>query len=187
MSLLPITLYGDKILRKKTERVRDVGVDTVKLIKDMFDTLKNASGIGLAANQVGADKQIFIVDLSAIEGYELSKPLVLINPEIENSSEEKIVMEEGCLSIPDIRAEVDRPKRVNIKFYDTNMKEQKLEACELLARVIQHEYDHLQGVLFVDRIPDEVKKKLKKELIKIKQRKKDFDYPVTEHMDYQLL
>jgi peptide deformylase len=187
MSLLPITIFGDKILRKKTEKVLDVDIDTVKLIKDMFDTLKNASGIGLAANQVGADKQIFIVNLSEIEGYELSKPLILINPEIEKFSEEKIVMEEGCLSIPDIRSEVERPKVVTIKYYDTSMKEQRIEASELLARVIQHEYDHLQGVLFIDRIPDEVNKKLKKELNKIKQRKRDFDYPVTEHVDYQLL
>ena len=96
-------------------------------------------------------------------------------------------MEEGCLSIPDIRSEIERPKRVTIKFYDTNLKEQRIEASELLARVIQHEYDHLQGVLFIDRISGEDNKKLKKELNKIKQRKRDFDYPVTEHMDYQLL
>lgn len=153
----------------------------------MFETMKNASGIGLAANQVGANKQIFIVDLSAIEGYEQSKPIVFINPKIETFSEEKIVMEEGCLSIPDVRAEVERPKNVVIKYLDTNMQEQELEADELLARVIQHEFDHLQGVLFIDRITDEVKKKLKKNLNKIKQRKIEFDYPVTEHVDYQLL
>ncbi|MGA8265815.1 MAG: peptide deformylase [Ignavibacteriaceae bacterium] len=187
MSLLPITLYGDKILRKKTSNVLDVDFYTVKLIKEMFETMKNASGIGLAANQVGANKQIFIVDLSAIEGYEQSKPIVFINPKIETFSEEKIVMEEGCLSIPDVRAEVERPKNVVIKYFDTNMQEQELEADELLARVIQHEFDHLQGVLFIDRITDEVKKKLKKNLNKIKQRKIEFDYPVTEHVDYQLL
>lgn len=187
MSLLPITLYGDKILRKKTANVSDVDMDTIKLIRDMFETMKNASGIGLAANQVGADKQIFIVDLSAMEGYEESKPTVFINPVIEKFSEEKIVIEEGCLSIPDVRSEVERPKKINIKYLDTNMKELELEADELLARVIQHEFDHLQGVLFVDRISDEVKKKLKKDLNKIKHRKKEFDYPVTEHVDYQLL
>ena len=187
MSLLPITLYGDKILRKKTSDVSDVDMETVKLVRDMFETMKNASGIGLAANQVGADKQIFIVDLSAVEGYEQSKPVVFINPEIKKISEEKIVMEEGCLSIPDVRSEVERPKTVVIKFLDTNMKEQELEAGELLARVIQHEFDHLQGVLFIDRISDELKKKLKKDLDKIKRRKIAFDYPVTEHVDYQLL
>ena len=187
MSLLPITLYGDKILRKKTEKVSDVDLINVKLIKDMFETMKNASGIGLAANQVGADKQIFIIDLSGLEGYENSKPMVFINPKIEKFSEEKIIMEEGCLSIPDIRAEVERPKVVVIKYQDTNMQRQELEADELLARVIQHEFDHLQGVLFTDKISDEMKKKLKKDLNKIKQRKIDTEYPVTEHIDYQLL
>ena len=186
MSLLPITLYGDKILRKKTREVSDVDMETVELIKDMFDTMRNASGIGLAANQVGADKQIFVVDISAIEGYENFKPIVFINPVIEKLSEEKIVMEEGCLSIPDVRAEVERPKKVTIAYYNTDMKEQKLEADELLARVILHEFDHLQGVLFTDKITDEMKKKLKKELNKIKLRKIEFVYPVTEHMDYQL-
>ena len=187
MSLLPITLYGDKILRKKTADVAGVDMDTIKLIKDMFETMKNASGIGLAANQVGADKQIFIVDLSAVEGYEQSKPVVFINPKIEKFSEEKIVMEEGCLSIPDVRSEVERPKEVVIKFLDTNMKEQELKAGELLSRVIQHEFDHLQGVLFIDRITEDIKKKLKKDLNKIKLRKIVFGYPVTEHVDYQLL
>lgn len=187
MTVLPVTLYGDKILRKKTENVTDVDIDTVKLIKDMFDTMKNASGIGLAANQVGADKQIFIVDLSAIEGYENSKPIVFINPKIEKFSDDKIAMEEGCLSIPGIRADVERSKEIVVKYRDTNMQELELEAAELLARVIQHEFDHLQGVLFTDKISEEMKKKLKKELNKIKQRKVDFEYPVTEHMDYQLL
>ena len=187
MSLLPITLYGDKILRKKTEPVSDVDMETVKLIKDMFDTMRNASGIGLAANQVGADKQIFIVDVSGVEGYEDTKPMVFINPRFENFSEEKVVIEEGCLSIPEVRADVERPKIATIVFQDTDMKEQKLEADELLARVIQHEFDHLQGVLFTDLITDDLKKKLKRELYKIKNRKIDFEYPVTDHMDYQLL
>ncbi len=187
MSLLPITLYGDKILRKKTEQVSDVDMETVKLITNMFDTMRNASGIGLAANQVGADKQIFIVDISEIEGYEDKKPIVFINPKFEKFSEEKIVIEEGCLSIPDVKADVERPAKVTILFQDTDMKEQKLEADELLARVIQHEYDHLQGVLFTDKISDEMKKKVKRDLQKIKNRKIDFEYPVTDHVNYQLL
>lgn len=187
MSLLPVTLYGDKILRKKTEQVSDVDMEIVKLITDMFDTMRNASGVGLAANQVGADKQIFIIDISEIEGYEDVKPMVFINPRFEEMSEEKVLMEEGCLSIPDVRADVWRPKKVTIIYQDTDMKEQRLEADEFLSRVIQHEFDHLQGVLFTDKIPDDVKKKLKRELNKIRNRKIDFGYPVTDHMDYQLL
>lgn len=186
MSLLPITLYGDKILRKKTQQVSEVNVKTVKLIKDMFETMKNASGVGLAANQVGADKQIFILDITSVEGYENSKPMVFINPKIERFSEEKITMEEGCLSIPEIRVDVERPKEITVKFQDTDLKEHTLDSDELLARVIQHECDHLHGVLFTDKISDELKKKLKKDLNKIRLRKIDFEYPVTENLDYHL-
>lgn len=186
MALLPITLYGDKILRKKTEKVSEVDVKTVKLIKDMFDTMKNASGIGLAANQVGADKQIFILNISSVEGYENSKPMIFINPKIEKFSEEKITMEEGCLSIPEIRVDVERPKEITVKFQDTDLKEHVLDADKLLARVIQHECDHLLGVLFTDKISDELKKRLKKDLNKIKHRKIEFEYPVTKNVDYRL-
>ena len=180
-------MYGDKILRKKTNKVSDVDLETVKLIKDMFETMKNAFGIGLAANQVGADKQIFIVNLSGVEDYEDTKPIVFLNPEIIKYSDEKTVVEEGCLSIPDVRADVERPEKISIKYFDTELKEQILDADELLARVIQHEFDHLQGVLFTDLIADDLKKKFKKDLSNIRRRKIEFEYPVTDHMDYQLL
>ncbi|MHB1687929.1 MAG: peptide deformylase [Ignavibacteriaceae bacterium] len=186
MALLQITLIGDKILRRKASAVKEVDSKTVELIRDMFETMRNANGIGLAANQVGADKSIFIVDLSVIEGHEDAKPVVIINPKIVSRSEKKVPMEEGCLSIPDIRAEVVRPESIKIVFKDSDLKEQTIEAEDLLARVLQHEYDHLQGVLFTDLISDEMKKKLKKELAKIKQRKVEFQYPVTEHSDYQM-
>lgn len=186
MALLPVTLYGDKILRKKTGPVKEVDFEVIELIKNMFDTMRNANGIGLAANQVGADKSIFVIDVSVIEGYEDTKPLALINPEIINRSEEKVIIEEGCLSIPDIRAEVERPEKIVIQYQDTDLKTQTLEADELLARVLQHEYDHLQGILFTDKISEDLKKKFKKDLIKIKNRKIEVDYPVTEDMDYSL-
>ena len=159
MSLLPVTLYGDKILRKKVSKVAEVDLETVELIKNMFETMRNANGIGLAANQVGADKQIFIVDISEVEGYEDFKPLVLINPRLSNFSEEKEVVEEGCLSIPEIRADVERPAGVTVTFQDSDLNEHVIKANELLARVVQHEYDHLQGILFTDKIDDELKKK----------------------------
>jgi len=97
MSLLPVTLFGDKILRKKTSKVTEVNNKTIELIKNMFATMRNANGIGLAANQVGADKAIFVIDVSAVEDYEDTKPLTIINPKIVERSEEKIKMEEGCL------------------------------------------------------------------------------------------
>ena len=187
MSLLPITLYGDKILRKKVSKVNKVDDETIELIKNMFDTMHNANGIGLAANQVGADKAIFVVDISMVEDYEDTKPMALINPKIVEYSEEKIMIEEGCLSIPEQRGEVYRPKAIKIRFQDTDFNEQTIEADKLLARVMQHEYDHLRGILFTDLVDDQTKKMLKKPLEKIKKRKIEIDYPVSDHVDYQLV
>jgi len=187
MALLPVTLFGDKILRKKVSEVKDVDMDTIKLISDMFETMHNASGIGLAANQVGADKAIFLVDISEVEGEEEIKPMVFINPKITQRSVDTIIIEEGCLSIPDVRGDVIRPKSVTIEYFDTDLKKHTIDADGLLARVIQHEYDHLQGILFTDLISDELKKKLKKPLNNIKRRKVEFDYPTSKSVDYQLI
>ncbi len=186
MALLPITLIGDKILRKKAEKVEEVDLNIIELIKNMFDTMRNANGIGLAATQVGADKSIFVVDISPVEDYEDTKPIVLINPKITKRSGETVIMEEGCLSIPDIRADVERPESITITYFDTDMKEHTVEADDLLARVFQHEYDHLQGILFTDLISDNMKKKLKKDINNIRNRKVNIDYPVTEDINYQL-
>ena len=111
MAVLPVTIYGDKILRKKMDEIKEVDVETVELIANMFDTMRNASGIGLAANQVGANKKIFIVDITQVVGFEDQKPVVFVNPNIINYSEETSVIEEGCLSIPDIRADVERDRK----------------------------------------------------------------------------
>jgi peptide deformylase len=187
MPLIPITVYGDKILWKKTSKVTNVDDNTIRIIADMFDTMRNANGVGLAANQIGLNKQIFVVDISPVEGYEKYKPIAMINPRIVSKSDETISMEEGCLSIPDLRAEVIRPKSIFVSFFDVNMKEHTIETDELFARVIQHEYDHLQGILFIDYLDDELKKRYKKHLEKIKKRKIDIDYPVSETSDYQLI
>lgn len=187
MSFLPVTMCGDKILRKKTAKVTEVDNETIELITNMFDTMRNANGIGLAANQVGADKSILIVDISLVEGYEQTKPLVLINPKITKYSDEKSVMEEGCLSIPDVREEVERPETITVTYQDTDLKEHTIDADNLLARVIQHEYDHLQGILFTDLVSDETKKRIKKPLKKIKKRKIEVDYPISDSVDYQIV
>jgi peptide deformylase len=187
MPILPITICGDKILRKKAARVSKVDNKIVKLIADMFDTMHNANGIGLAANQVGANKQIFVIDISVAEGYEDAKPLVLINPKIIAKSEETISYEEGCLSIPDQREEVIRPKKITIQFQDADLNTQTIDADDLLARVMQHEFDHLQGVLFTDLVDEETKKRLKKPLNKIKNRKVEVAYPISSSADYQIL
>ncbi|MFZ1517659.1 MAG: peptide deformylase [Ignavibacteriaceae bacterium] len=187
MAILPITVCGDKILRKKVARVSTINNEIIRLITDMFETMHNANGIGLAANQVGLNKQIFVVDISMVEGYEDSKPIALINPKIIAKSEELSVYEEGCLSIPDQHEEVKRPKKITIEFYDTDFNKHTIEADGLLARVMQHEFDHLQGILFTDLVDEETKKKLKKSLSKIKKRKIEVSYPISSSSDYQLL
>jgi len=187
MSIVPITMCGDKILRKKTAKVTDIDDSTIDTIADMFETMRNAGGIGLAANQIGLNKQIFVVDVSPVEGYENYKPIAMINPKIIYKSDETNFIEEGCLSIPELRAEVIRPNGIFISFFDVNMKEHAIEANELFARVIQHEYDHLQGVLFIDYFDDEMKKRYKKHLEKIRKRKLDIDYPISSSTDYMLI
>jgi len=187
MPIVPITMCGDKILRKKSAKVTEIDDDIIGIISDMFETMRNASGIGLAANQIGLNKQIFVVDVSPVEGYENYKPVAMINPKIISKSDETNFIEEGCLSIPELRAEVIRPKNIFISFFDVNMKEHTIEADELFARVIQHEYDHLQGILFIDYFDDEMKKRYKKHLEKIRKRKLDIDYPISSSTDYLLI
>ncbi|MBS4035493.1 MAG: peptide deformylase [Ignavibacterium sp.] len=187
MSILPITIYGDKILRKKVDSVTQIDDKTIELIRFMFDTMRNANGIGLAANQVGINKSIFVVDISPVEDYEKYKPITMINPRIVNKSDETSSFEEGCLSIPEIRGEVIRPKEITIKYQDIDLAEQQIDADDLFARVIQHEYDHLKGILFTDLISDELKKQFKKSLNKIQKRKIEIDYPISENTDYRLL
>ncbi len=186
MAILPITMFGDKILRKKVNKVKAVDNEIIELITNMSDTMRNANGIGLAANQVGANRSIFIVDLSNVEEHEEFKPLVFINPKIVKHSEEQTVFEEGCLSIPDIRGDVERPGAITIEYQDAELKEQTMDADNLLARVIQHEYDHLLGILFTDLVDDEMKKRFKKPLHRIRKRKIDIAYPISKTIDYQL-
>lgn len=186
MSILPITQYGDKILRKKTHNIDEVDVKTIELIKDMFETMKNSNGIGLAANQVGSDKAIFVADVSVVDGYEKYKPVIAINPSIIQRSEETSAYEEGCLSVPNIKVELVRPKKIVMKYLDTDLKERTIEADNLLARVLQHEYDHLQGILFVDYFTPTQKKKYRGQLNKIRKREIDIEYPVSENLEYVL-
>jgi peptide deformylase len=180
MAILPITLYGDKILREKSKDILKIDDRIIKIVEDMFDTMHNADGVGLAANQVNLDKSIFVIDLRPVEGYEKTKPLVFINPKITLRSENLVPHDEGCLSLPYIRAEVIRPEAITIEYLDINENLQKLETNDFLARVIQHEYDHLIGKVIADRVEPFIRKKLKKDLLDIKKRNIDVDYPVTE-------
>ena len=158
MSILPIYLYGQSVLRRKAKPVRSQDDELIKFVDDMFETMRKAGGIGLAANQVGAFQRVIVVDVSEMEETKDQAPIALINPEVL-SEEGKCTMEEGCLSIPEVREEVDRPEVIRVRYKDLEFKDQELVASGLVARVIRHEIDHLNGVLFVDYLdPAKIKK-----------------------------
>ena len=160
MSALEVVHYGDPILRKKCNSVKDFS-KLESLLNDMFDTMYEENGIGLAANQVGFDMNLFIIDISGIE--EDEKTRVFINGEIINSEGESW-FEEGCLSIPDIRLNVKRPDIIKFKYQDEKGQEFEEDFDGLLARAIQHEVDHLNGVFIVDRVSKSEKMSVAKEL-----------------------
>jgi len=165
MALMDVVHYGDPILRKKCNKVIEFkGLN--KLIDDMFDTMYEENGIGLAANQVGVDLNLFIIDISDIED-EGESIHIFINGEIINSSGESW-FEEGCLSIPDVRLEVKRPEKITFKYQDIDGNIHTDEIEGLLARAVQHEVDHLNGVFIIDRVPKTSKFTIDKELKVIK-------------------
>jgi len=143
----PIVIYGDPVLREVSRPVEEIDREVKDLVSDMVDTLKSASGLGLAASQVGAAQRLFIVDLSAIDINGSLK--VFINPEIVQT-EGEIEMEEGCLSFPDMYLKITRPERVKIRATDLEGNRFEMSADGVTARAILHEYDHTQGKLFID-------------------------------------
>ena len=165
MALMEVVHYGDPILRKKCKPVEDFK-KLSGLIDDMFDTMYEENGIGLAANQVGVDLNLFIIDISDIEE-EGESIHVFINGEIIESSGESW-FEEGCLSIPDVRLDVKRPETITFKYQDESGHEYTKEISGLLARAIQHEVDHLNGVFIVDRVTSTTKMSVDKTLKAIK-------------------
>ncbi|MBE1504291.1 peptide deformylase [Rhizobium viscosum] len=158
MTIKPLIILPDPVLRQVSKPIERVDADLQRLSDDMLETMYDAPGIGLAAIQIGVPRRMLVIDLSK-EGEE-KQPLVFINPEIVSSSDERSVYEEGCLSIPDYYAEVERPANVTVKYLDREGKEQSVEADGLLATCLQHEIDHLNGVLFIDHIS-----RLKREMV----------------------
>lgn len=150
MTIKPLIILPDPLLRQVSVSVERIDDDVRRLADDMLETMYDAPGIGLAAIQVGVARRMLVIDVSR-EGEEKT-PLVFINPEIIKSSDERSIYEEGCLSIPDYYAEVERPAIVTVKSLDRDGKEQITEADGLLATCLQHEIDHLNGVLFIDHI-----------------------------------
>ena len=158
MAIKPIITEPNKILRQKSIEVESVGKDEQKLMDDMLDTMYDANGIGLAAIQIGVPKRIIVMDIAKNE--EKRSPLYFVNPVIKNKNSELSTYEEGCLSVPNYFAEIDRPKKCDVEYLDYNGEKKILNAEGLLATCIQHEMDHLEGVLFIDYLS-----KLKKTMI----------------------
>ncbi len=168
--LRKILTEPDPILRKKCEPLEKVDSETKKLMDDMLETMYAAPGIGLAAIQVGILKRLVVIDISKDE--EKKKPIFLINPQIIHQSKKTSVYEEGCLSLPGQFAEIERPAECTIKYIDYNGKKKELKSDGLLATCIQHEVDHLNGILFIDYLS-----KLKKDMIikKLVKQKKEIE------------
>jgi peptide deformylase len=168
MSIRPIIQLPDKRLRRVSESVARIDAEVKKLVADMFETMYGAPGVGLAAVQVGVPKRIVTID--ATRGEEEKQPFVLINPEILWASDEKLVLEEGCLSIPEYIDEVERPAKVKACFLDLDGRTIEVEAEGLFARVMQHEIDHINGVLFIDHLSKLKRGRVEKKFAKVAKR-----------------
>ena len=170
MSKRNIVIEPDPILRKKSQAIEEANDDLRKLLDDMLETMYDAPGIGLAAVQIGILKRIIVIDIS--KDKEKKDPLFLINPEITFKSKNTSVYEEGCLSLPGHFAEIERPAECHLNYIDYYGKQKSLQAKGILATCVQHEVDHLDGVLFIDYLS-----KLKKDMIikKLKKHKKELN------------
>ena len=175
----PITLYGDPVLKRRSKEI-EKGTDLTQLVEDMFETMASASGIGLAAPQIGISLRLFVVDATSLEEEELQDfRMVFVNPEIVDEFGNDWVFEEGCLSIPTIRENVTRKAELNIRYYDENWVQHEGTFDGMKARIIQHEYDHLEGILFTDHLQPLKRRMLKNKLLNISKGKVKADYRVS--------
>ena len=158
MAIKTILTEPNKILRQVSKQVEKVGEEEKKIMDDMLETMYQANGIGLAAIQIGIPKRIIVIDLA--KGDEKKNPMYFVNPVIKNKNQNLATYEEGCLSVPDQFAEVDRPSTCEVEYLDYHGEKKILKAEGLVATCIQHEMDHLQGILFIDYLS-----KLKKSMI----------------------
>ena len=177
--IYPIVLYGSSVLRKKADEIKRDETDVKKLSDDMFETMENADGIGLAAPQIGISKRIFVVDGTMLEDEKMKNfKKVFINPKIISESGEDWGFEEGCLSIPSIRENIYRKTDIEITYFDENWNQFTDHFDGMRARVIQHEYDHIQGKLFTDYLPSLKRKLIANKLNEISKGKCEVNYQV---------
>ena len=179
--ILPIHVYGSPVLQEPTIPVKENTPELQELIDNMLETMHGASGIGLAAPQVGRSERLFVVDVSPLAREEPGlpeDPLVFINPQIIEEGDTDEEYEEGCLSIPDLREYIVRPERITVTFLDRDFNEKRLEVDGMLARVIQHEYDHLEGILFIDHISSFKRRLMRRRLKDMINGKVQADYPL---------
>lgn len=180
--ILPVVAYGDPVLKKKASDIDENYPGLQKLIADMFETMYNANGVGLAAPQIGKSIRLFVVDATPVSEGEDGDPScvdfkrVFINPIIYDEEGEEWSYEEGCLSIPHIREEVKRKPQLKIEYYDENWDLYEEELDGFAARVVQHEYDHIEGVLFLDHISPFRKTLLRGKLLDISKGNIDVNY-----------
>ena len=172
MTVRIILTEPNKLLRKISDPVEKVGDEERKLMDDMLDTMYAAPGIGLAAIQIGIPKRIIVMDIGRNENKK--EPRYFVNPVIKNKNPDRATYEEGCLSVPDQFAEIERPNGCEVEYLDYNGKEQLLKADGLLATCIQHEMDHLEGILFIDYLSKLKKSMIIKKLSKIKSNREIF-------------
>ncbi|HBZ00238.1 MAG TPA: peptide deformylase [candidate division Zixibacteria bacterium] len=166
MSVLPIKIYGEEVLREKAKAIENLNGDLVKFLNDMNESMQAAKGLGLAANQVGRTVRAFTIDLSHFDV--LAEPKIIINPEIMEKSDLVVTGEEGCLSFPGLYQMIQRPNKITVKALDLDGKEYYYEAEGLVARIMLHEIDHLDGVLFIDKLTAAQRSLIKSKLVRIK-------------------
>lgn len=153
--IYPIYIYGSPVLRAEAKDIDKDYPELGKLAEDMFETMYEAEGVGLAAPQIGKDIRMFVVDVSGFAKYDpkaADYKRVFINPEIYEESDEEVLMNEGCLSVPGIHEDVYRPEKIRIRYFDENFSEHDEELDGWRARAVQHEYDHIEGVVFTDHL-----------------------------------
>lgn len=166
MAILPIIWAPDPILKTKCKPIETVDDAVRRVLDDMLSTMYDAPGIGLAAPQIGLDRRVIVVDVSKED--EERRPLQLVNPEVVWSSDDSKVYEEGCLSLPDMFAEVERPASVKVEYLDRDGERRSLDADGLLAVCLQHEIDHLDGILFVDHLSTLKRNMILRKMVKAK-------------------